>query len=56
MACMEHVCRVPGCSWTAMDNNPRTSCPKHPGETLHHFDEPDYDDSDMIPDEDDDDE
>lgn len=44
MACMEHVCVHPGCTWCAIDNSRFTSCPEHPGESRHYFDEPMEDD------------
>lgn len=37
MACMEHQCRR--CNWSQFDNDRFTSCPDHPGETSHFFDE-----------------
>lgn len=51
MACMEHVCRR--CDWAAFDNQARTCCPQHPGETSHFFDEPEHDDPDERNDEED---
>lgn len=40
---MEHVCNHAGCGWATFDNCPLSSCPQHPGESSHYFDEPEHD-------------